>query len=386
MSIRELVSTTILQRRTMIRMFIAFAVVSVVALSVSAGDQDPNHVVPEVLVESLAETAEAPDHDLLENAPSPSPSGVQGTHPFIPVYKTVEATPHVGGSEEEFTKRYQAAHKDQTEAENQVTLAKDQAEALQVARQVAVVRGDAEQMEALKDKVTKMMNHAAKKAKQFESSTRTHDTKVTELKHIKSLDEQQRKNVEAAEAMVDKEKKARVKTKEAVKTASAAEADARYEAVYKGREYTQAKEGAISADENYHEREKNIQDKEYFAKVAEQAVQKAAAEKQAKNIKETAMKDAIDANAVDPNTDTAALKDCTELPEEYASQGGSCQDCSKWAKDGRCDQEAYGTFMKQYCAASCNKLKTTGALSKLEDAKEETASAAPAAESKSKSD
>lgn len=377
MLIREL-ATTIYKEESPRMTSLKFLLLAALLLSMALAHdtQDPNTVVPEVLVESFAENDSLPTEVAAD-----SNTGVQGTHAFNPTYKTVGKTPHVAGSQQEFDKRMTQAEQDQSAANNESQTAQDQAAALDIAKRVSAEHQQEELKHAMELKVTKLMNKAAGDAKKFESATRAHDDAVTSLSHYEKLDKQQAKNVEDVEKMLEKEKKARQGTRAAVKKAQGHEQSLRYKAQYSGHAYTESKDAAIAADEEFHRKKKQEQEKEYFAKVAEQAVAKAAAEKLSADdqIKKTAENDAIEANAVDANLQAVDKPDCKELPDEYKHEGGSCDDCPDWAKQGRCTDDRYQVFMKKFCPASCRKQSKASVVAVAKAATETAVKAAAAA-------
>jgi len=211
-----------------------------------------------------------------------------------------------------------------------------------------------EQAEAEKHLVTKLMNKAAGHAKQFEEATKVHDDAKAKLNEARKVDKEQELNVKEAEKMVEKEKKARKKTQMKVKEAGKTAQKLKYKAEYKGSEYKEAKEAAVQADKDLHHRQRQNEEQEYFAKVAEEAVKKAAEQKKRneQQINADVQADAVKLKAANPAA-TVDLKDCTTLPKQYTEKGGKCSDCPDWARMRRCEQADFKVFMNKFCAKSC---------------------------------
>merc|ERR1712072_1513063 len=169
------------------------------------------------------------------------------------------------------------------------------------------------------------------------------------------------KETQAAEEAL---KQAKLKEKHAemnVSDKENLERRAKYAAEFAGQQYEDAKAKAVADDNAVKEQEHEATQEQRFRQVARAAVVKEAQEeaKRAAHSLKTKTSPPPPPPAivvVTPNkkghphiqkvtthvkttiipAKTKSCSDCTELPAEYAKQGGTCSDCSTWAANGQC--------------------------------------------------
>lgn len=288
-----------------------------------------------------------------QTGPCATPVLAEGSYSytFQPNPVVLQPAPQVAGREEDYTAEANNYLQSQSEAQQQAITNAEQSSAFAFASHDASLAAATQRNAALRNEVEKLMNVAAAAAAKFHKATISHDGTVADVKKSQIEEKKQAHIVELAEATLKKEKDLWQKAKEHVTAMVQAEEQARYTLEFDGQEYQKAKAAAIRADNSLQESVHEDEEKEKFRKVAQEAVEKAAAEE----LKAVNAQAAPAAPAVAPAAAnaTATCSDCTTLPHVYLLAGGKCSDCSSWAARGECDQTEYKTFMHHYCAKSC---------------------------------
>merc|ERR1711981_460364 len=243
----------------------------------------------------------------------------------------------------------------------------------------------AEEIAAQKAKVNVEFNMAAAKGGVYKQKSQADDQAIVQVKQARLAEEETAKETQAAEEAL---KQAKLKEKRAemnVSDKENLERRAKYAAEFAGQQYEDAKAKAVADDNAVKEQEHEATQEQRFRQVARAAVVKEAQEeaKRAAHSLKTKTSPPPPPPAkvvVTPNkkghshiqkvtthvkttiipAKTKSCSDCTELPAEYAKQGGTCSDCSTWASNGQCTNKSFKDFMVSYCAASCNCPESTG--------------------------
>merc|ERR1711970_529157 len=235
----------------------------------------------------------------------------------------------------------------------------------------------AEEIAAQKAKVNMEFNMAAAKGGVYKQKSEADDQAIVKVKQARLEEEDAAE--EALKLAKNKEKKAELH----VSDKENLERRAKYAAEFAGQQYEGAKARAVADDNAVKEQEHEATQEQKFRQVARAAVVKEA-QKEARHaahaLRTPPPPSPVQKVVVTPNkkgkshiqkvtthvkttvipAKTKHCSDCTELPAEYAKQGGTCSDCSTWAANGQCTNKSFKDFMVAYCVASCNCPESTG--------------------------
>lgn len=290
-----------------------------------------------------------------QTGPCKAPVLAEGSYSytFQPSPVVLQPAPQVAGREADYTAEANNYLQSQSEAQQQAITNAEQSSAFAFASHDASLAAATQRNAALRNEVEKLMNVAAASAAKFHAATISHDGTVADVKKSQIEEQKQANIVALAEATLKKEQDLHKKAKEHVTAMVQSEEQARYTLEFDGQEYQKSKASAIRADNSLQESVHEDEEKEKFRKVAQEAVEKAAAEElKAVNAK-SATSSVTPAATPAAHNATETCSDCTTLPHVYLLAGGKCSDCSSWASRGECDQTEYKTFMSHYCAKSC---------------------------------